>query len=81
MSWLWQDKKTEQLKNILTKAEEEDRNNTVEKLSVVKKECLEFKEHLTDCLCKNLKILKPKIFRFCFDHFHGSIYFNLRHHE
>ena len=37
--------------------------------------------NLTDCLCKNLKILKPKNLRFCFDHFHGSIYFILRHHE
>ena len=46
MSWLWQDKKTEQLKNILKKAEEDDRNNTIEKLSVIKKEYLEFKDHL-----------------------------------
>ena len=60
MSWLWQDKKTEQLKNILTKAEEEDRNNTVEKLSVVKKECLEFKEHLSKAF-ENTRVTQSKI--------------------
>ena len=59
MSWLWQDKKTEQLKNILTKAEEEDRNNTVEKLSVIKKECLEFKEHLNKAF-DNTRVTQSK---------------------
>lgn len=63
MSWLWQDKKTEQLKNILTKAEEEDRNNTVEKLSVVKKECLDFKEHLSKAF-ENTRVTQSKFARY-----------------
>ena len=46
MSWLWKDKKTDQLKSVLTKAEEEDKNSTVEKLTNIRKECLEFKKHL-----------------------------------
>ena len=46
MSWLWKDKKTDQLKSVLTKAEEEDKYSTVEKLTNIRKECLEFKKHL-----------------------------------
>ena len=45
------------------------------------KKILKIQSKLTDCLCKNLEMCKPQNFRICFNHFHGSIYFILKHHE
>ena len=57
MSWLWKDKKTDQLKSVLTKAEEEDKYSTVERLTNIRKECLEFKKHLASAINTASKIL------------------------
>lgn len=42
MSWLWKDKKTEQLKSILAQGLEDDKKTTTGKLSAIKKETLDF---------------------------------------
>ena len=59
MSWLWKDKKTEQLKLILTKAEEDDKNNTIQKLTTLRLECQDFKSHL-DKTFNNARVTESK---------------------
>ena len=44
MSWLWKDKKTEQLKSILAQGFEDDKKTTTGKLSAIKKETLDFRQ-------------------------------------
>ena len=44
MSWLWKDKKTEQLKNIIAQGFEDDKKATAGKLSAIKKETLSFNQ-------------------------------------
>lgn len=46
MSWLWQDKKTEQLKTLLNSSFEDEKKNTSAKLSKIKEDSKVFKKHV-----------------------------------
>ena len=52
MSWLWQDKKTNKLKVVLSSAFEEDKKNTSGKLNGVKNETKLFKKHVDAAFSK-----------------------------
>ena len=60
MSWLWKDKKTEQLKTVLNQGFEEDRKNTTNKLTTIKKETNEFHNTVKEAFA-NSRITKSKI--------------------
>lgn len=46
MSWLWQDKKTEQLKTLLNTSFEEEKKNTSVKLTKLKEDSKVFQKHV-----------------------------------
>ena len=60
MSWLWKDKKTEQLKNLLHNSFEDDKKSTSKKLSKIKSETQMFKKHV-DAAFADARITMSKL--------------------
>ena len=67
MSWLWKDKKTEQLKSVLHTSFEDDKKSTANRLTKIKNEAKSFKSHV-EAAFSDSRVTTSK-FRFYFHYY------------
>lgn len=62
MSWLWKDKKTENLKNLLNSNFDEEKRTTSAKFGKLKDDTKLFKKHVNDAFA-NARVTSSKFFK------------------